>query len=346
LDALDRPQLEARLASAVQQLRERAKWEALRQHDMWRRAETGAWAKYAELLAEQRTALMLQHEREVSEARSALELAAASRLACARQKLEAKQAEELKGHTAKLQALSAAKALEVEAEVEAALQGKRAEQLSDAWLEACAKAEARAVAARGLGATAQALEGAWRASQAVTGDAAEKHAVGALALRAQIGAPVDASALVEPTAAALGSSSGLEAGPPSEFELARDFEAAYRAGLKAALIPQGLEATGFGRFLGAAFAAVRLPTPTLPAPPGPGGAGSKQVASAEAHLLAAKRAVEQKPLPDLGAAVEALGKLEKGTPAAAEVRDWLGDATARVQSDQTALALKARLLLD
>ena len=46
---------------------------------------------------------------------------------------------------------------------------------------------------------------------------------------------------VEPTAAALGSSSGLEAGPPSKFELARDFEAAYRAGLKAALIPQGLE---------------------------------------------------------------------------------------------------------
>lgn len=65
LDDLDVPALQYRLGNLTSELRERAKWEALRQHDCWRRAEVEAWGKYGALLKEQRHEISRRHESEV-----------------------------------------------------------------------------------------------------------------------------------------------------------------------------------------------------------------------------------------------------------------------------------------
>jgi hypothetical protein len=65
LEALDPAALQHRLGSLTSELRERAKWEALRQHDCWRRAEVEAWGKYGALLNEQRHEIRRRHESEV-----------------------------------------------------------------------------------------------------------------------------------------------------------------------------------------------------------------------------------------------------------------------------------------
>ena len=65
LDKLDRPSLLFHLENLTSELRERAKWEALRQHDCWRRAEVEAWGKYGALLKEQRHEISRRHESEV-----------------------------------------------------------------------------------------------------------------------------------------------------------------------------------------------------------------------------------------------------------------------------------------
>ena len=65
LDDLDRPALVYRLGNLTNELRERAKWEALRAHDAWRRAEVEAWAAHEQALLDARSELTRKHETEV-----------------------------------------------------------------------------------------------------------------------------------------------------------------------------------------------------------------------------------------------------------------------------------------
>jgi hypothetical protein len=65
LDSLNREELLYRLNNLTSDMKEHAKWESLRQHDVWRRAELSTWNKYSELVQEQRDELIVRHETEV-----------------------------------------------------------------------------------------------------------------------------------------------------------------------------------------------------------------------------------------------------------------------------------------
>jgi hypothetical protein len=115
-------------------------------------------------------------------------------------------------------------------------------------------------------------------------------------------------------------------GAPLIPQLQRDFNYAFTAGIKASMIPQGMEDSGFGQLVGSVLGTVLLMAPEVSSQAELG--GSTQV------FVGARNAVQAG---DLKSAIHVLESLDG--PAKMAVSDWLKDAKARVESDEALLKL-------
>lgn len=312
LDSLDRASLLYRVASLTKEVKERAKWEALRQHDMWRRAEQTAWAEYADAIAEQRAALLARHEAEVAGAQAAAEVAMAEALNARELVIAAEDERSLALERERVAALMAMRLAEKESQLEADTAEARGVSVARSAGEAVKASSARRLGLENLAAETESLASLLTQDLADTStETVSAHRSAAKALAGYMASPK----------------------APTLLELKRDFRAAYVAGVKASMVPEGLAGSSAGRFVGSVLGGFHLATPPLLQKE-----DTEQEAGesgdAASVLRAAKRRVDQDDVP---AALSLLSQLQG--PARTAMGDWMSDAGKRVAQNEALAAL-------
>jgi len=309
LDELDRPALLYRLGNLTNELRERAKWEALRSHDAWRRAEVESHAKHDRAVQAAKHDITRKHEQQVrarapacacncfachqlassphflsltrvallqlSLVRAAGEVRLAEAVGAAELDIARTDAAALEAEASKVQAILDAEHAASEVTTRRALLASPSNARTPPsppmicfprCFPQSALAEAAAVT-RGKAQTDAAAAAATAAVERREAAEALARQAEALGMELAAGKELTATGAAHQRSSAAALAGALPGAHPSLASLQRSFEDASAAGLKAALVPKGLEGTGIGRFLGRCEGPWRAATPVCSTAP-------------------------------------------------------------------------------
>jgi chemotaxis protein histidine kinase CheA len=302
LENLSREELLYRLNNLSHDMKEHAKWEALRQHDVWRRAEMETWNKYSEIVQEQQDELISRHEKAVMEACNRLEAEKAAALNERELVIAAEDASALKEETKRIEEYFTLLKQAQEDNIIAETANRRAELQVAANEERLRSAESRLQSLDELSQKMSSLKSSFEHQDLIKKEALEAHRQASNTL--------------------LGYS---KATAPLVPQLQQDFKTVFAAGVKASMIPRGLEESGFGQLIGSVLGTVLLFAPEIP---------PSSVDGSTQMIIGARNAVQAG---DIKAAIQSLDQLQG--PARLVVSDWVRDAQLRVSSDEALVNL-------
>mmetsp|Transcript_5466 Transcript_5466/g.7101 ORF Transcript_5466/g.7101 Transcript_5466/m.7101 type:complete len:572 (+) Transcript_5466:90-1805(+) len=303
LENLNREELLYRLNNLTNDMKEHAKWEALRQHDVWRRAEMATWNKYSELISEQRDDLIMQNETKLLKMSDELEKDLKQALNNKELQIAQEDAKTLKEETERIEEYFKNILQAKEDELVAEFAEKKAARQVAITEERLQSAETRLQSFDVLSEKMSSLKSSFEHQDKIKNEALDAHRSSAHVL---LGYSKQAAPLVP--------------------QLQQDFKSVFAAGVKASMIPRGLEDSGFGQLVGSVLGTVLLFAPEIS--PTSGVDGSTRM------FITARNAVESG---DLKTAIQALDELQG--PARLTVYDWIADAKLRVDTDDALVNL-------